>query len=158
MNELVFSSSNEALSYLANTTGRRVVVGSVTDDAKRFVEALWETVRRLFMTGKPPVIGDVGRVNGVNVRLVDGGAVKVEYNMDFVEGGNDARYEFIPDHEIWVDINVASHEHAFIALHELTERDLMTEKHLPYEQAHVVANEAERQARLLASREPRRGK
>lgn len=39
----------------------------------------------------------------VKVKEVDGGAVKVKHDMDFVEGGNSERYPFIPKDEVWVD-------------------------------------------------------
>lgn len=86
----------------------------------------------------------------VKIKEVDGGKVKVEHNMDFVEGGHDKVYpKFIPKGEVWVDKNLAPKERPFVKFHELIERARMR-KGESYEKAHEVANKAEKAARLAS--------
>ena len=56
--------------------------------------------------------------------------------LEFVEGGNDQRYDFIPKGQVWVDETVDADERPAVALHELTERRLM-QRGMGYDEAHA---------------------
>ncbi len=63
-----------------------------------------------------------------------------EKEMDFVEGGNGFRYDFIPKDEIWIDKNINSEDWKFIALHEFSASWMMHYMDLSYNNAHDKAN------------------
>ena len=83
----------------------------------------------------------------VTVWKVDGDAVKVEHDMDFVEAGNGYRWPFIPKSEIWIDEDLEVHDWCFNCLHECTEIDLMAQG-MEYDPAHDRANKREKAWRI----------
>ena len=85
--------------------------------------------------------------DGMKVYVVDGDWVKLRHNMDFVEGGNDAVYGYVPQGEVWIDGHVDDCDRPYIALHELIERHMMKEHGLNYQKAHQVANKIEKDFR-----------
>jgi len=85
----------------------------------------------------------IGSVDNINVFLVNGQEVKQKYDMDFVEGGNDAVKVYIPKNEVWLDAKYDINMLKTILLHELSERYLMSTKAYSYEDAHDFANELE---------------
>ena len=97
--------------------------------------------------GKVKEKKNVGVVDNNNIFLVDGNHVKINNDMDFVEGGNDARYKFIPEKEIWVDSNEDRSQWPYIILHERVERNLMVGGEMKYDDAHNIADEVEKIAR-----------
>lgn len=86
----------------------------------------------------------------LTIYLVNGKAVRQHYNnlqeLNFVEGGHDLVYSFIPKNSIWIEDEVKPEERKYILLHELYERNLM-EQGLKYENAHRKASALELQAR-----------
>lgn len=68
---------------------------------------------------------------GVNVWLVNGELVRTLLFLDFVEGGHDKVYRFIPKGEVWIDDDLEPRERRYVLLHELHERYLMS-KGWPY--------------------------
>lgn len=89
----------------------------------------------------------------VKVYLVDGDKIKVEHDMDFVEGGNGLEDPGLcGKNDIYIDCNLARHEWPFILYHEACEREDMIDDGLSYEQAHKKANQEEKFLRLRARR------
>jgi hypothetical protein len=74
--------------------------------------------------------------NGVSVWVVNGRLVRSVFDIDFVEGGHNYVYEFVPENEVWIDDETEEKERGFILLHELHERNLMA-KGWTYDKAHV---------------------
>lgn len=82
-------------------------------------------------------------VNGLKVYLVDGELVRDWYDPDFVEGGHDLVYTYVPSpNTVWIDDQMTEKERAPTILHETTERALMA-KGMSYHKAHNKALEAE---------------
>lgn len=79
----------------------------------------------------------------VTAYLVDGTYVRDTYKTDFVEGGHDIVYKFIPAGEIWLEKELHSSELPYILIHEYTERYLMKHKNTPYNKAHNIARKIE---------------
>lgn len=66
------------------------------------------------------------KYNGkVKVWLVKGNLVRNVVSVDFVQGGHDKVYSFIPKNEVWIDDSLNPEEWKFVILHELIERNLM---------------------------------
>ena len=61
----------------------------------------------------------------IKIWLVNGNLVRSLFFIDFVQGGHDKIYHFIPKNEIWIDDDVNPKERKFVLLHELFERNLM---------------------------------
>jgi hypothetical protein len=83
---------------------------------------------------------------GVNVWIVDGNLVRSVIFIDFVEGGHDKVYPFIPPKEVWLDDDLSPKEIKFVLLHELHERYLMAQGwpyHSPERSAHMASSELE---------------
>jgi hypothetical protein len=98
-----------------------------------------------------------GKFDDIDIYLVDGDYImKKPIYPDFTQGGNGQIYgvkakeegkpKFIPEKEIWIDINMDSKEYPFIILHECLEMKLM-ESGIRYDQdntcAHPISNEVE---------------
>src|SRR3989344_4799320 len=63
----------------------------------------------------------------IKVWLVEGRLVRDLFFLDFVDGGHDKVYNFIPEDEVWIEEDVSLDERKFVILHELHERNLMNE-------------------------------
>jgi len=85
--------------------------------------------------------------DSLKVWLIDGELVRDLYDLEFVEGGHDYVYQFIPVNEVWLDNDLAPGEYPFVLLHEIHERYLMATGKT-YSQAHRSASSIEHQARL----------
>jgi len=78
----------------------------------------------------------------IRIRLVDGTKIRNTKAVNFVFGGNDKAYNFIPKNQIWIEKAVPANERKFILIHEFSERDMM--KHgMGYDHAHLIANQIE---------------
>lgn len=64
--------------------------------------------------------------NHLKVWVVNGKIVREIFFIDFVEGGHDKVYSFIPKNEIWLDDDISQKERKFVLLHEAHERFLMS--------------------------------
>lgn len=84
-----------------------------------------------------------GTFKNIEIYIVDGTLVRDFYKTDFVEGGHDYVYHFVPRGEIWIDAEVEENERILIIIHELIERELMKNKHLSYNKAHEQASKLE---------------
>ena len=85
----------------------------------------------------------IAEADGVSIWIVDGARVRHEFYTDFVMGGHDGRYKFIPPNEIWIDSSISLEELEYTIAHERLERTLMIEQRLGYEEAHDRATELE---------------
>lgn len=94
----------------------------------------------------------IGRKKGVDIWVVDGMKIRREIYTDFVYGGNDKRYRFIPENEIWIDNNIDVSELKFTIAHELKERELMANGY-SYVDAHEIASKLELKLRRRAEKE-----
>ncbi|MBU4247510.1 MAG: hypothetical protein KKG09_01375 [Verrucomicrobia bacterium] len=89
----------------------------------------------------------IGRRKGLNIWIVDGAKVRRELFIDFVLGGNDQRYKFIPVGEIWIDNSISVEELEFTIIHEIFEREKMMTG-MKYDPAHELAAQEELKARI----------
>ncbi len=89
----------------------------------------------------------MGKREGLDVWIVNGSFIRRKILSEFLFGGNDRVYNFIPEGEIWLDSAINSVELEYTTRHELTERKLMAEKGLSYDEAHKIASVEEQQSR-----------
>ncbi|MDP3966388.1 MAG: hypothetical protein Q8Q04_02565 [archaeon] len=85
--------------------------------------------------------------NYLKVWIVNGKIVREMFFIDFVEGGHDKVYSFVPEGEIWIDDDISQKERKFILLHEAHERFLMS-KGENYRNAHFNSSKLEHNYRL----------
>ncbi len=78
----------------------------------------------------------------VSVWIVDGRLVRSVFDVDFTEGGHDYVYEFVPQNEVWIDNDLVEAERPFVLLHELHERNLMSQG-WDYDRAHDDSSKIE---------------
>jgi hypothetical protein len=100
-----------------------------------------------------PVIKNIYRVyaeckDGKNIWIVDGLIVRNKIFNEFLYGGNNERYPFIPHNEIWIDNAISAEEYKYTVAHELNERNLMAKKAMSYDEAHDSSLALERRLRL----------
>jgi len=84
--------------------------------------------------------------NDVSVWIVNGRFVRSVFDIDFTAGGHDHVYEFVPAGEVWIDDAITEKERGFVLLHELHERNRMTDA-VPYSQAHAESSRLEYRCR-----------
>jgi DNA-binding MarR family transcriptional regulator len=85
--------------------------------------------------------------NGITIKWVNGRLVRgLSGNPDWVEGGHDLVYDFVPHNTIWIDDQTCADEVDPVENHESDERQDMAVG-VPYEEAHRKANEKELKAR-----------
>ena len=89
----------------------------------------------------------LGKKEGLDVWIVNGKYIRRKILSEFLYGGNDRVYNFIPEGEIWIDGSTDSIEAQFTMRHEIVERNLMAEKGLNYDEAHKLASEDEKKHR-----------
>jgi len=89
----------------------------------------------------------IGKRKGLDIWVVDGAKVRKELYTDFIFGGNDQRYKFIPFGEIWIDNAISVEELEFTIIHETYERGMMING-LTYSKAHELATQEELKARI----------
>lgn len=94
----------------------------------------------------------LGRSQGQVIWVVDGGRVHQLLYPYFLAGGNDQRYRYTPEFEVWIDSRMGLSELRYTILHELLERKLMRERGWTYDRAHDVAIAVEEKARLRDER------
>jgi hypothetical protein len=79
----------------------------------------------------------------VQVWVVDGQAVRTLFKVDFTEGAHGYVDSFVPPGEVWIEDQTDPAERDLLLLHELTERRLMKQEQLDYDQAHKEASKVE---------------
>lgn len=77
-----------------------------------------------------------GEKDGLKIWIVDGALIRKNIFNEFVFGGNDERYPFVPVNEIWIDNSVSSEEFETTLAHEINERNLMKNLAMTYFDAH----------------------
>ncbi|MFI5144744.1 MAG: hypothetical protein ACHQJ4_04045 [Ignavibacteria bacterium] len=77
-----------------------------------------------------------GQRDGFNIWIVDGALIRRTIFNEFIYGGNDERYPFVPDKEIWIDNTISSEEYEMTVAHEINERRLMEKFKMAYFDAH----------------------
>ncbi|MBI5404567.1 MAG: hypothetical protein HY959_14360 [Ignavibacteriae bacterium] len=78
----------------------------------------------------------IGEKEGFNVWIVDGALIRQNIFNEFIYGGNDQRYPFVPLNEIWIDNSISAEEFETTLAHEICERNLMMKYGLTYFDAH----------------------
>jgi len=88
-----------------------------------------------------------GERDSFKVWIVDGGVIREKIFGEFIYGGNDERYTFIPKLEIWIDNSISAKEFETTLIHEIRERNLMKVYGMSYSDAHDSALAIELQLR-----------
>ena len=122
-----------------------------------FDEALWAECLRVCPANNPADHGltlpyECGTIDGgIHVWLVDGNRVKIDYDPDYVEGGNGEEDDGLcPKDCIVIDACVNPSQWPAILLHEAVERRVMANEGWTYDRAHTLANKLEMTARRRA--------
>jgi hypothetical protein len=77
-----------------------------------------------------------GEEQGYKIWIVDGYMIRRKIYDEFLYGGNEQRYPFVPAGEIWIDHAVSCEEYEMTLAHELNERHLMAVFGSTYYAAH----------------------
>jgi len=77
-----------------------------------------------------------GEKDGFKIWIVDGAVIRKNIFNEFVYGGNNQRYPFVPEKEIWIDNSISAEEFETTLAHELNERNLMAKLGMTYYDAH----------------------
>ena len=93
-------------------------------------EAVYKKIRRKLL---PKYSNDT-----IKTYLADSGLIRGIFHNDWVAGGHDKVYDFVPPNEVWIDDDSTEEERPYITLHELHERHLMARGY-PYLTAHGSA-------------------
>lgn len=78
----------------------------------------------------------MGKIDSLEIFIVDGNLVRREIYPDFIFGGNEQRYTFVPRNEIWIDNTISCKEYSTTLQHEINELYLMRNFGRTYLQAH----------------------
>ncbi|MBI1934345.1 hypothetical protein HY464_01345 [Candidatus Peregrinibacteria bacterium] len=99
-----------------------------------------------FLRGEPPppFITQREKHGPLEIAMVDGKIVREYLDPEFVLGGHDLVYNYIPKNEVWVEGKMDPREIPFVLEHELEERKRMDTEGLTYDIAHECALVAER--------------
>ena len=89
----------------------------------------------------------LGVYKGYNVWIVNSEKVQDTYKTDWVDGGNDSVYHFIPANELWLSDALDKEELKFVVWHEWVESWLMRHKGWTYDRAHRRASATEYELR-----------
>ncbi|TSA26505.1 MAG: hypothetical protein D4R68_07245 [Ignavibacteriales bacterium] len=88
-----------------------------------------------------------GEKENKKIWIVDGLIIRREIYPEFLYGGNNERYPFIPRNEIWIDHAISAEEFSYTLAHELHERNLMATQGMSYSNAHDSSLALERRMR-----------
>lgn len=81
----------------------------------------------------------VGESEKQSVWIINGARIRNEVYPEFLYGGNDERYLYVPHNEIWIDNSINAEQYSYTLAHELYERHLMKTRGLSYGEAHDSA-------------------
>ena len=95
---------------------------------------------------KLPYVQQIGERGNFKVWIVDGSYIRGHIDEEFTNFGQHYRYPYIPSDEFWIDREAEQDETQFFTDHLLVEHRLMA-KGMPYEEALVKADQAERKER-----------
>jgi len=88
--------------------------------------------------------------NSLKIQHVDGKTVREYIDPEFVFGGHDLVYSYVPEKTVWIDNRMDPRDIPHTLLHELTERKIMADEKKSYDVAHDYATAAEKESRRLA--------
>jgi hypothetical protein len=77
-----------------------------------------------------------GEKDNYKIWIIDGELVREKIYKEFLYGGNEQRYLFVPRGEIWIDNDISSEEFDLTVAHEMNERHLMAKYGWTYQTAH----------------------
>lgn len=97
----------------------------------------------------PDFVIKTQKKNRLAIRHVDGSIVRKYIDPEWVCGGHDFVYGYIPKNEIWIDSLMDPRDLPHVLLHETIERNLMSAG-MSYEPAHEFATAGERLSRRSA--------
>lgn len=86
-------------------------------------------------------------LGSIKVYIIDGKWARREKDIDFTDGGTNAKYDWIPKGEVWIDNGQEKDEIDYVIMHEMTEYRLMN-RGFDYDHGHEEANRAEMPYRL----------
>lgn len=86
---------------------------------------------------------------GLKIQYVDGKTIREFIDPEFVMGGHDLIYKYIPAKTIWLDNKMDKRDIPHILLHEIIERKLMSQGK-NYDISHDYATAAEKESRRKA--------
>jgi hypothetical protein len=98
---------------------------------------------------KPPYLQADDKRGDLQAWIVDGSYIRGHTDEEFTNFGQHYRYPYIPLNELWIDQEAEHDERSFFIEHLLVEHRLMSEG-MPYDQALVEADKAERKERRRA--------
>lgn len=98
---------------------------------------------------KPPYLKKDEMRGAFQVWIVDGSYIRSKMDEEFTNFGQHYRFSYIPENEFWIDQEAEHDERHFFIDHLLVENRLMAQG-MPYEQAIVQADLAERSERRKA--------
>ena len=100
-------------------------------------------------TLKPPYLQKDDQRGDIQVWIVDGSYIRGKIDEEFTNFGQHYRFPYIPKNEFWIDKEAEHDERSFFIEHLLVENRLMAGG-MPYKQAIVEADRAERKERRRA--------
>lgn len=101
-----------------------------------FILKAEQEIDSLFNEVPPEIyVKDLVTPGNIEVKIINGDAVRDIYFIDFTEGGHHFVYDWVPLKEVWIDDDLSAGEREFVLLHELHERYLMA-KGDDYDTAH----------------------
>jgi len=86
-------------------------------------------------------------VNGNSVVKVDGAIVRKYLDPEFIMGGHEFVYDYVPQSEIWLDAWLDERELPYVLNHEQLERNFMKDG-MSYDDAHEYATASEKAMRV----------
>lgn len=125
-----------ALRLLADVGSEKKDIKRLRDQAKVLRRDHYEPER--FHVVTPPE-EQIATLLDYKVMAVDGDWLR-NIDIDFVAGGNPARYSYVPLDELWVEKVYEGHDREATILHELVECEAMMNHKLSYDDAHDVAS------------------
>ena len=90
--------------------------------------------------------------DGFAIWIVDGATIRQSVYHEFVYGGNEQRYLYVPKGEIWIDNAISCEEYEYTVAHELNERKLMAKFGYTYGAAHDSSLQLEYKMRKMNSK------
>jgi hypothetical protein len=100
-------------------------------------------------TIKAPYLEKIGERGKFHIWIVDGSYIRTQTDEEFTNFGHHLSFSYIPENEFWLDREAEHDERSFFIEHLLVEHRLMA-KGMPYDQALVIADRAERKERRSA--------
>jgi hypothetical protein len=82
----------------------------------------------------------LGSFGDYQLITVDGEYIRDKVDQEFCEGGNFARYPYVPFNQIWVECSLEDHDMAATLIHECVETGEMQNYAMDYDSAHALAN------------------